>query len=168
MITMNTILLGVAVLTLSSVSLAQTPQAHSVLVLTEDGDAEPVASGVKAKIGGTLRYQVTEGTEADLWIDIKCHKITVGDRVVGVACSATYLYHPESLVGAEVWLATDLYVGPNEAVIAQGIFEAFVDDTSDSKLAKKKTHALKDIRFACHDHVDKKDEVALACGGLGQ
>jgi hypothetical protein len=62
-------LLGVSALTFSSVSFPQTLQVHSVLVLTEDGDAEPVASGVKAKIGGTLRYQVTEGTEADLWID---------------------------------------------------------------------------------------------------
>ena len=161
MITMNKLMLFAAALTLSSLSSAQTPQVHSVLVLSEDADAQPIASGVKAKLGGTLRYQLKEDI-GDLWIDLKCSKIVLVDRVAGVACSATYFYHPESPAGADVWIATDLYVGPNEAVVEQGIFEAFVDDTSDSKLAKKRAEALKHIRFACGDH-DKKDEVTLAC-----
>jgi len=159
------VFLGVLALASVSASMAQTPKVRRVYVFGEDAESEPMVSAVKAKIGGTLRYQLEDGNRAELWIGILCFKTTIGDRVAGHACTVTYSYWPEDLRGTSLWLSTSLHVGPaNGTQSAEGIFEDFVNLTSDSDLEKKRTQAISRIRFACLDH--KKDEVALACLGL--
>jgi hypothetical protein len=156
--------LGVLALASVSASMAQT-KVRRVYISSENAESEPMVSAVKAKIGGTLRYQQSAENNADLWIDILFFKTTIGDRTAGLVCAATYIYWPEDLRSTSIWLSASLHVGPADGIqSAEGIFEDFVNLTSDSNLEKKRTEAISHIRFACLDH--KKDEVSLACLGL--
>jgi hypothetical protein len=142
--------LGVIALASVCASRAQTPKVRRVYISSENAESEAMASAVKAKIGGTLRYQQSTENDADLWIDILCFKTTVGGRVAGLACASTYAYWPEDLRGTSVWLSATLNVGPaNGTQSAEGIFEDFVNLTSDSKLEQKRAQAISHIRFAC-------------------
>jgi hypothetical protein len=156
---------SVVALVCVSTSGPQTPEIHKVLILAEGPDAEPIASALRSKIGGTLRYQLSED-DGDLWIDIECVKTQVSGRVTGNTCAATYSYHPKALAATSLYLTTQLGVGPpNDTSIAEGMFEALVSETSDEQLAKKKTEAILHIHFACRDHLGMNDEVAQACTG---
>ena len=160
------VLLAIAAAVFCTISSAQTPQVHKVYVFAGSSESDSVVSSVKAKIGGTLRYELAD-TFADLWINILCVKTIIGDRVTGRTCAGTYSYHPPSLGYPYLHLNTSIHVGPVDSVqTPQDIFEAFVDETSENKLAANRTKAIGDIRFLCLIHKNKKDEVDLACNGL--
>ena len=119
------VFLGIAALMLDAVSAAQTSQVRRVYVSSDNAESEPIASAVKAKIGGTLRYQLGDDNHAELWINILCFQTTTGDRVTGLACAVGYTYWPQDLRDSMVYLSTSLHVGPaNGTQSAEGIFES--------------------------------------------
>ena len=159
------ILVGVLAVVCVSTSGPQTPEIHKVLILAEDADAGPIASALKAKIGGTLRYQLGEDN-GDIWIDIQCVKTQVSGRVTGSGCVATYTYHPKALTATSLYLSTSLGIGPpNDTALAEQMFETLVSETSDEQLEKMKKEGILHIHFACRDHLGMNDEVAQACSG---
>lgn len=144
----------------------QQPRVHKVLVLPEDTEAVPVASALRARIGSTLRYELGDDDDSDIWVDIQCVKDTVGGRVTGRSCATTYFYRPARLNYPSIYLIAGVSSGPLDvASMVDGIFEGLVDETSESKLAKKSQQFVDSIRSACSLHLGNKNEVTSACSG---
>jgi hypothetical protein len=144
-------------------------QAHKTKVTGQDSAASAIVDALKAKIGGTLRYQITDdNVAAELFIDVSCLKI--GPYDTGFACAAIYYYYPPELVMTRVHLGSSLHTGSDTSVAAESMFQTFVNGSSEEVLKKKEADHLGYIRFACtmhganHDEV-KPDEVKAACTG---
>jgi hypothetical protein len=104
-------------------------QTHKVAVVSESADSELVASALKAKIGGTLRYQLSESL--DLVVTLQCVKVDTKQAVKGIACAATILYFPKSLGGLEIPVTPSVSIGPDANTVAQFVFENFVNETTE-------------------------------------
>lgn len=141
-------------------------QSHKTKVVGEESDSNPVVSALKAKLGGTQRYELTEkDIEVELYIDVQCAALNTG-----LACDATYFYFPPELGLTRLWLGASLHTGSDPSSIAQGMFEFLVKDSSEVVLAKKEADHVEYIRYACamhganHDAI-KPDAVKSACMG---
>ena len=141
-------------------------QTHKTKVVGKESDSSPVVSALKAKLGGTQGYELTEkDIEVELYIDVQCARLNTG-----LACDATYFYYPPELGLTRLWLGTSLHTGSDPSSIAQGMFEFFVNDSSEAILAKKEADHVEYIRYACamhganHDAI-KPDAVKSACMG---
>jgi hypothetical protein len=141
-------------------------QTHKTKVVGKESDSNPVVSALKAKLGGTHMYELTEkDIEVELYIDVQCARLNTG-----LACDATYFYYPPELGLTRLWLGASLHTGSDPSGIAQGMFEFFVNDSSEAILAKKEADHVEYIRYACamhganHDAI-KPDAVKSACMG---
>lgn len=119
-------LLCAAVLMCASPVFSQ--QAIKVNVYPSGDHSNEVADLLRAKIGSTLRYGLSDLETSDLTVEVIC--VPAGP---GVACTAPTIYYSEKSYGIARPLKTTIAVGPPDWV-AQGLFNAFVADTSDEKL----------------------------------
>jgi hypothetical protein len=108
-------------------------QTRQVSVEGETPEADRVVSALKAKLGGTLRYKLTDNITAELLVTVQC--VGVGPALQGFVCDATFLYYLPMMKGMNVWLGASLATAADAQAVADRMFEGFVDYTSDEKLA---------------------------------
>jgi hypothetical protein len=109
-------------------------QTHKTKVVGKESDSNPVVSVLKAKLAGTQRYELTEkDVEVELYIDVQCARLNTG-----LACDATYFYYPPELGLTRLWLGASLHTGSDPTSIAQGMFEFFVNDSSEANWQRRK------------------------------
>jgi hypothetical protein len=163
---MKTLIVAFALMMVCTVVCGQT---HKVVVSAQDSDANAVVDALKAKLGGTLRYQLTDNAVvAELFIDVQCMKTY--NPGTGFACAAIYFYYPPELVLTRLHLGSSLHSGSDPSLTAESMFEIFVNNSSEDVLKKKEADHLGNIRYACtlhganHDEI-KADAVKAACTG---
>jgi hypothetical protein len=111
-------------------------QTHSVYVDEEQGKTKAVADALKAKIGGTTRYVLateTYGTESD--IRLMCMEDN------GYFCSYTISLWSSKTSPVQLEDTSGIVKGTAES-IAETIFEVFVRESSDDKIADAVSHEL--------------------------
>jgi hypothetical protein len=123
----------VFLVTLTSTSAQNKPV--KVAILSADGEpSQTIARMVGAKIGSTLRYSVTGIVEAKLELNIVCIKLAADNY----ACTSPTMYYPNEVVIVGQHLTFTIVQGPKDYVTEQ-IFDDFVAETSDEKLAEHAT-----------------------------
>jgi hypothetical protein len=132
---------------------AQTPLLKVSVSAGDSEGAKEVAELLRAKIGSTLRYGLSEATTADILIEVLCvpFKPQGSDAVSHtVACTEPTTYFAPKAYGLARTLQTTIAIGDRSSV-AEGLFDTFVVDTSAEKLElaeKDITIITDDIRAA--------------------
>ena len=116
---------------------------------------------IEARLNSTERYSVTQnGPEASLFVAVYCIILEnqSGYRN-GVACDSEVTYYPygDSPVSTSVEEAGHLVVaGLNDTpFIVEKIMNRFINGTTDSKLAERKTFLRSCIQLLCAVHPDE-------------
>lgn len=109
-------------------------QTHKVSVMGETPNADRVVSALKSKLGGTLRYQLTDKVTAELLVSVQCAEPS--PVMTGFICDATFLYYPSFLKGMNVHLGASLSTGKDADEVADSFFEGFIGETTDEHLAE--------------------------------
>lgn len=112
-----------------------------VIAGNDDPTSQTVANMISARIGTGSRYALVSSTDADILLSVDCLRNIVSGRQVGIACHTDVSYWPVDGVSLSCILVGDLGVG-SEVEVTEGLFDAFVQETSDEKLAK----ATKDFK----------------------
>jgi hypothetical protein len=131
---MKELFLAVAVLVAGPVF----AQSHPIGVEVTAGNADPtsqeVADRLSGKIGASSRYALVSGTSVVLLLSVDCLPSIVNGRQVGVVCNSTVDYWPLDGIPLSCSLPGYLVEG-DESDAAEHLFDSFVKQTSDEKLA---------------------------------
>jgi hypothetical protein len=124
-------------------------QTHAVYVDDDQGKARAVANTLKAKIGGTTRYVLVDEaykTESDI-------KIACLEENNGYFCSYAVSFWTPQTCPLQLEGTSGIAVGTVEYV-AEVLFETFVRESSDEKIAAAVKHKLNLISMFCEqsDH----------------
>jgi hypothetical protein len=147
MMTMTRLTLAMVVtLTVGTFVKAQAPTLL-VNVSNEDARFPEVANAVRAKIGASSRFAVTgDSMKAELLVDLICVPMPFKG---GVACSLEITMWPAKASPLAAHIANYLYTAPDASSAAEQIFEAFVSETSDEKLAAATDVLLRGVAAFC-------------------
>jgi hypothetical protein len=124
-------------------------QTHAVYVDDDQGKAKAVANALKAKIGGTTRYVlVGEAYSTESNIKILCLE---EDR--GYFCSYAVSFWSPQTSPLQLEGTSGIATGTVE-YIAEMLFEIFVMESSDEKIAAAVKHKINAISVFCEqsDH----------------
>jgi hypothetical protein len=132
---------------------------HKVSVLAGNKEAEPVVDALKARLGGTDRYQLA-GDTAELVIQVLCHDMEKY-KVDGAACSYSFLYyHPAVLLLAvPIGEGAGLLTSSERARIGEMLFQSFVEATTEEKISTARANVELSISLFC-----RKSENGKTCG----
>jgi hypothetical protein len=129
-----------------------------VIVDTEDSTLRSeITSSINARLNSTDRYEATDNPNgADLELDIMCLKIVDQfKRPLGIACDSDGEYYPFKnraaypLAGASKMAANDETALRD---ITNALVDAFINDTTDSKLSEWKARLTGQILEICVAH----------------
>ena len=114
-------------------------QNHPVHVMVTPANNAPVSHEISdrlaGRIGASSRYALTSAASAEIMLSVECAPNSVGDRQIGVTCGSSIAYWPVEGVLLSTELAGMIAVGA-ESAVAESLFDDFVQDTSDEKLAE--------------------------------
>jgi len=110
------------------------PVKVSVLPGNTDQAAQDAAAELAGKIGSTSRYALVTKGRTDIVLFVDCLPNVVGDRQVGVTCHTTLTFFPVDNIGLCDDLQGTMSAG-NLSHVVQDLFNSFVQETSDEKLA---------------------------------
>lgn len=137
---MKTILAALLILFAALGAGAQNP----IRVVVGKGDAvdEKIAAQLKAKIGGTSRYEASDySPEVPLAVDVSCVELRQeSGGMRGYACHSMVTYFPDmGALSVHLPRAETLVICDTRGEdCAEALFEAFVNGTQPDKLAKEK------------------------------
>lgn len=131
---MRRLFLAVAIL----VAVPAFAQNRSIKVSVMGESSDPVSQGIadrlSGKIGASSRYALVSGTSVVLLLSVDCLPSIVNGRQVGVVCNSTVDYWPLDGIPLSCSLPGYLVEG-DESDAAEHLFDSFVKQTSDEKLA---------------------------------
>lgn len=143
---MKTILATLLVLFAAVGARAQTP--IKVWVFGNGSDAQEITNRLKAKIGGTSRYALSDNPEVSLRLEVHCIPMHFeGGPVTGYACNSVVTYFPDMgslsmhLFGAEMLVSCNA----SGEYCAEALFDAFVNGAQPDKLAAAKSELQKSV-----------------------
>jgi hypothetical protein len=126
-------------------------QGQSVKVTVMAGnsgrESHEIADKLAGKIGSSSRYALVTADSADILILVDCLSNTVGERAAGVTCNTSLSYWPVSGVSLYAGLPQTLATG-DESRVADDLFNAFVRQSSDDKLAEAAKNFIRNLNSA--------------------
>ena len=137
---MRPMLVLVVILTTGSAMRCQT---HSVYIDDDQGKSKTVANALRAKIGGTTRYVLVDyASSAESDIKIMCLEEN------GYFCSYSISYLSPKTSPAQLEGTSGIAKGASD-FIAEALFEVFVSESSDEKIAAAVNRQINLISMFC-------------------
>jgi hypothetical protein len=113
-------------------------QSHAIGVQVVPGNSDPVsqeiADRLSGKIGSSARYSLVSGASAVILLSADCLPNIVNERQIGIVCQSSLDFWPIDGVPLSTNLAGFIVEG-DESYVAERLFDSFVKNTSDEKLA---------------------------------
>jgi hypothetical protein len=114
-----------------------------------------VASAIAARLNSTDRYSVVDSIlGADFMFAVICLKTkTHNNQVIGLVCAGNAEYYPfGTTVGYWMPGAGAMIIDDDEKLrsITDGLLDAFINDSTDSKLAEYKARLTKFVSDTCN------------------
>jgi hypothetical protein len=131
---MKGLLLAVAVLVAVPVFAQSHPVKVPVMAGNSGQESHEVADKLAGKIGSSSRYALVTA-DMDILILVDCLANTAGERPTGVTCYTSLSYWPVPGVSLYDGLLGTIATG-SESEVADHLFNGFVQQTSDQKLAE--------------------------------
>src|SRR5258708_5978032 len=136
-LTLFALLVAVALLS-NPCGAQQSVRTTSITGGTDDNRFErEVVAALKARLGGTTRYQVIASTEvAELEVSVVCIDLSESNRLNGGFCSYAFTYWPKEAPGLSRQLGPiHLLSDPNASSAGETVFQKLVEASSEAKLA---------------------------------
>jgi hypothetical protein len=144
---MKNLLLAVAVLVAVPVFAQSQPVKVTVMAGNGAQESHELADKLAGRIGSSSRYALVTADSADILILVDCLSNTVGERAAGVTCNTSLSYWPVSGVSLYAGLPQTLATG-DESRVADDLFNAFVRQSSDDKLAEAAKNFIRNLNSA--------------------
>ena len=147
-----------ALFLMSSASLGQSVQTPvTVKLINENPQRAEVFEALAARIRASSRYKVVPSIEASVWVDVTC---MTGDQIYEAShpelrdysvCHIDVEYRDPSMLSDS--LHGSLFRGPSVSA-AEGLFEAFVNSTTDEKIAAAIKSIRDEVKYYCSGHAN--------------